>query len=248
MKQSELIRLIKEEIQQQGVGRKYTDDTLEWHDDPNVKYDPNHNFNRPVKINGQVHWISRSVSISLYVYCRNRKGKWCVLANQRGANAQNAQGLWNVTAGYLDYGESAEEAAARETFEETGVKVPLNKIQFMGVNSNPKGNKQDVSIRFAAVLDGVIDQYATDLSGTEPGEVSEAKWIPLSKINKYDWAFGMGMKVIPQAESVIGDLYGRNGNSLNGKIIALKRELSHNPKAMALFNGILRDLTKNSRR
>lgn len=209
---------------------------------------PGEPYNRPVKIDGQLFYISRSITVSLYVYCKNKEGELCVLANQRGQGAQNANMLWNIPAGYLDYGESIEQAAQREAYEETGVVVPLEKIEMMGINSSPGGRRQDVSVRFSAVLDGTIDDYPVDISHCEPGEVADAGWIPLSGIGSKRWAYGQHHKIVPQAETMFGNLdsYNKNGNDLSNMIAELKHELSGNPKAKYLFNKIIKLIKKQN--
>ncbi len=219
--------------------------SVELLDDKNCKpRNPGEPYNRPVKIDGQIFYISRSITVSLYVYCKNSKGELCVLANQRGQGAQNANMLWNIPAGYLDYGESIEQAAQREAYEETGVVVPLNKIEMMGINSRPGGRRQDVAVRFSAVLDGTIDDYPVDISHCEPGEVADAGWIPLSGIRSKKWAYGQHEKILPQAETMFGNLesYNKNGRDLSNMIAELKHELSGNPKAKYLFNKIIKTM------
>lgn len=201
--------------------------------------------NFPVMRNGRVFYVSRSVAVSLYCYCQNSEGEWCVLANQRGPGAPNNRGLWNVPCGYLDYSENAAQAAAREAWEETGVKIPLNKIKMMGTNSNPGGKReeaQNVTIRHAAVLDGTTDQYPLSAANCEPGEVTDIQWIPLSQAANYQWAFGQGHKVIEQAKTSLNYENGEIHNDLPAKINSLKNELKGNPYAEQLFASILQDL------
>jgi ADP-ribose pyrophosphatase YjhB (NUDIX family) len=47
-------------------------------------------------------------------------------------------GSWDLPAGYLDPGESAERGALRETLEESGLRVELRRL--VGVYSSPEGN------------------------------------------------------------------------------------------------------------
>ena len=215
--------------------------------------------NFPIERNGHIYYVSRSIAVSLYCYCRNSAGEWCILANQRGQGAQNANGLWNVPAGYLDYNESAPYAAKRETWEETGVNVPIRKIHMMGMNSGqletdddianrklmPVNGKQDVSVRFAAVLDGTIDRYPVSNANCEPGEVADIKWIPLSKVKGYKWAYGQGDKVLAQARTSLGDYSNPNSyGDLNFMITQLKQEISNNPSALSILDKILKKLGK----
>lgn len=216
-------------------------------DDPKVRSGKDwakYGGNFPVKRNGKIFYVSRSVSVSLYVYCLNSEGEWCVLANKRGPGAERAIGAWNVPCGFLDYNENAEQGAARECWEECGVKVPDDKIRMQGVNSSNLSGAQNVSMRFAAVLDGTINDYPTSSKNCEPGEVDEVSWIPLSKVGNYVWAFGQKTKVIQQAKTSLGYDNGQIKNDLTFKINALKTEIKNNPYAANLFNDILSELAK----
>ena len=138
--------------------------------------------NFPIKRNGRVYWVSRSNTVSLYVYCRDRTGRWCVLASKRGPNASQS-GKWNVVCGFLDYGYSLEETAIKECQEETGVSISPGSLHLIGTNSRRKNDA--VNSCFYAVLDGTIDNYPTDISGCEPAEAPEAKCISFDELDGY---------------------------------------------------------------
>ena len=147
-------------------------------------------FNFPYIVNGNEMWISRSVAVSLFCFARNPEGEWCVLANKRGQGTPDFQGYWNCISGYLDYNENSYEAARRECHEETGINVPLELIHIDSVVSDPLENLQNVSIRHYAIMDGIrTDQTEFSLKDAEYLEVAEVKWIPLSEIDNYNWAF-----------------------------------------------------------
>ena len=235
-------------------------DTVTLHHDPKVRNGAEwakYGGNFPVERNGKIYYVSRSVAVSLYVYCKNKRGEWCVLANQRGNGAQNAKMLWNVSAGYLDYNESAYYAAKRETWEETGVNVPISKIKMVGMNSGkietdddianrkltPVKGRQDVSIRFTAVLDGITDNYPTTNKNSEPGEVADIQWIPLSKVRNYKWAFGQGDKVLQQAKNSLKNNSNKNhADNIKNLIAALKKEINGNKRAMKIFDQLLKGI------
>lgn len=193
--------------------------------------------NFPIKRNGKIYYVSRSVAVSMYAYCKDSRGMWCVLANQRGPGAPNNVGKWNVPCGYLDYGEDALHASIRECFEETGVKIPEDKPKMMGVNSTPNGGSENVSIRFACVLDGTIDDYPTSDANCEPGEVTDIQWIPLSNVKQYQWAFGMWHKVIDQAKTSLSHLLKPNG--IKEYVQFLRNEIRNNPRANILLDKII---------
>lgn len=182
------------------------DDRLELVNDPNT-LDPNGNPKRgnfalrriskknPKKY--EEYWVSRSNIVSVCVYCKAPDGRWCTLANQRGS------GNWNYVHGYLDYGETLEDAAVRECFEETGVKFSKDLLRFNGTDSSRLyGN---VSSRYSAVLPGTTDDYPVSMANAEPGEVLDVAWIPLDEVNKYKWVVPQGKTVIQVFNSLYGD-------------------------------------------
>ena len=149
--------------------------------------------NFPVQHEGKTYWVSRSVAVTCFVFAPI-DGEWCVLANLRGPNTPDFQGYWNCPCGYLDYDETTEEAAVREVYEETGVK--LKNILFFGFNDSPSSNKQNVVFYYYSIL---LETPSVNLNsasrGGEENEVSEIKWIPLNEINCYKWAFDHDIKI-----------------------------------------------------
>lgn len=194
---NKLAKIIREEIENSflkniiddlgGPNTPYKRETVSLVDDPKC-VDPGTGrfFNRPVKINGEVQYLSRSVVVSLKVICKNKYGEWCILANKRGKGTTNS-GRWNTPVGYLDYNEDLKNAAVRECFEETGVKVNPFELVYLGQNSVPSGKKQDVVIYYGAILRGVTDYYKTTNKFAEPDEVEEVRWIPVSQVRDYNW-------------------------------------------------------------
>lgn len=91
-----------------------------------------------------------------FIYYRDPKVAVAVLAGVDGKvllarrNHEPGMGLWTFPSGFVDVGEVVEEAAIRETQEETGVCVRLD--QLMAVRSHP-GNPV-VLIVFAGTITG----------------------------------------------------------------------------------------------
>lgn len=57
------------------------------------------------------------------------------------------KGFWSVPSGFMELGESLPEAAARELFEETNVRLDPEKLQLYGVGSVANGQQVYVSFR-----------------------------------------------------------------------------------------------------
>ena len=143
--------LLKEDIDEWGKRPVYSyDDKLEFIHDDNIK----NGGNFGIKRNGREYWVSRSNCISLYVYCKNSEGEWCILASKRGPKMRNPN-KWNVVCGFLDYGYSLESTAVKECWEETGVKINKSMLRNNGTNSSRTNSP--VSTRFSCVLNGTTD-------------------------------------------------------------------------------------------
>ena len=146
--------------------------------------------NFPFFHRGKQFWYSRSVATTVGVFCKDSEGEWRVLANKRGRGTPDFQGFWNITCGYLEHDVTGEENCQKEIFEETGVFVPIELIKFRSVKTDPSENKQNVSLRYSAFLNGVCDDYETTDIHSEKDEVADIRWIPLSDVSNYEWAFG----------------------------------------------------------
>lgn len=146
--------------------------------------------NFPVEHEGKTYWISRSVAVAGFIFTKDSQGNWLVLANKRGPGCPDNVGKWVCPCGYLDYDETLKTAIIREVYEETGVLVPADKLQFAGIDDVPEG-RQNLTVKFTAYLGS--DSPAVKMLSKEhcePDEVDEVMWIPVAKVGEYDWAFG----------------------------------------------------------
>jgi 8-oxo-dGTP pyrophosphatase MutT (NUDIX family) len=139
-----------------------------------------------------IGWYSRSMASSIFVFCKNENGKWCILASERGEDALDYKGYWNCPCGYLDFDETTVQCARRECFEETGVDLDINGLKFVGYEDDPvTANRQNVTFRF---IDIIWDKKTTDFTfskkNNEGKEVGSIAWIPIENIGNYKWAFG----------------------------------------------------------
>lgn len=99
------------------------------------------------------------------------QGRWLVVKKSYGG----LKGHWSLPAGFVDAGETADEAAVREVKEETGVDAAVCGVA--GIRSGVI--KQDVS-------DTMIIFHMTLLEEKEPeahpGELLDAKWMTAEEL------------------------------------------------------------------
>lgn len=160
---------------------------------------------------GREVWLSRSVAVVAIVTIVHN-GITYVLMGKRGPGCPNEIGKWVMPCGYLDYDETLNDAAIRETFEETGFHVPdyLSRLEEDGVSwidkqlysdwdipvhiksSYTKGTgAQNVTVYFRLELPEIVP-YDTlpKLTISNPQEVTELKWVPLEEVPKLEVGFG----------------------------------------------------------
>ena len=159
-------------------------------------------YNFPFVEDGQTYWRSRSCTTVGYVFCADKEGYLCVLANQRGPGAPTNVGKWNVPCGYIDFADkNGNEGVARETYEETGVKLKPEQFTFDSVSFSEDGDK-NINLRFWVKLAGTIDEYPLSNAANEEGETSDIRWIRLCDVKNYDWAFGHEKTIFKMASHV----------------------------------------------
>ena len=145
--------------------------------------------NFPFWYRGKKYWYSRSCATVLFIFCKNAQNEWCVLANKRGKGTPDFQGYWNVPCGYMEHDVSGEENATKEAYEECGIFIAEEQVKLFNVETSPKANKQNISLRYYAILKECTTDFNLNSEHSEKNEVSDIKWIPLNEIDNYQWAF-----------------------------------------------------------
>ncbi|MHA1771839.1 MAG: NUDIX domain-containing protein [Candidatus Thorarchaeota archaeon] len=95
------------------------------------------------------------------------------------------KGSWVLPGGFIEYGETAEEAAVREVLEETGVSVKLRDI--LGVYSAPERDPRKHVLTVVFV--------AERIKGEPVGgdDAAEAKWFKIKETETMDLGFDHGL-------------------------------------------------------
>ncbi len=94
------------------------------------------------------------------------------------------RGLWSPPGGSLELGETVEQAAARETLEETGVQVrPRGVVDVRSVIREDPGSR----VRWHYVLIAVLCDWVSG-EPVPATDAENARFIPLAELGEYDLA------------------------------------------------------------
>ncbi len=163
--------------------------------------------NFAVKVNGKEYWISRSVAVACFIF-KEKDGKLYALIEKRGKGAADFQNHWCCVCGYVDYDETVEETCQRETKEECGFTLDINKLHFMKINSSPSENHQNITIHYVYFADSNEDFNRSKAIGGEKDEIADVKWYEIGKVDgkdlkvdiysmmAMDWAFSHERRII----------------------------------------------------
>jgi 8-oxo-dGTP diphosphatase len=86
----------------------------------------------------------------------------------------HGEGTWTMPGGKLHFGESFEQAAAREVAEETGLRI--SGIELVSVTNDVSGDAHFVTIGF------LCDKFQGEPKVMEPDEITRWEWFALDKI------------------------------------------------------------------
>ena len=113
-------------------------------------------------------YTNRGVTVNSLIINENK-----IVLIERGVNPY--KGYWGLPGGYVGWDESAEEAAIRETKEETGLQI--KNLIFICVNTNPQRHpKQAINIAYLST------KFSGDFSPSD--DAAKAKWFSLDELPK----------------------------------------------------------------
>lgn len=139
--------------------------------------------NFPVKVDGKEYWISRSVAVCTFVF-KIKGNELFTLVQRRGKGAADEQGKLCASSGYLEWSEQLCDASVRELQEECGFIANKDRLQFMGINSDPNEAHQNITVRYVYFAKKNEDFDLKKAIGGEKDEVSEVKWFKVGEFNK----------------------------------------------------------------
>lgn len=116
------------------------------------------------------------------IWIMNEKGE--ILVQKRSANKKQAPNKWGITAGHVDAGQEPSDVVIREVFEEIGLELTKEEIEFLFVAkkhkkfSDTQYNNNFQYIYFAKT-NKKIEEYVI-----QEEELSELKYISIEELEK----------------------------------------------------------------
>jgi ADP-ribose pyrophosphatase YjhB (NUDIX family) len=125
----------------------------------------------------KIHYRNPAILVSCIAYLGDR-----ILMCRRAL--EPSRGLWTIPAGFMEENETIEQAATRETMEETGVVVEPERLDFYAVLSLPRMNEVYLTLRTELTV------APTLVPGAEALDVA---MIAENDLAAEDWAFASPM-------------------------------------------------------
>lgn len=97
-----------------------------------------------------------------------------------------AAGTWSVPGGHVNPGETLHEAVVRETAEETGLEVVVER--FLGWNEHIETAEPSSHL---VILDFLVDLFDPDAVPVAGDDAHEARWVPLEDVGELRLAPGL---------------------------------------------------------
>lgn len=88
----------------------------------------------------------------------------------------SGEGTWTMPGGKMEFGESFEGAAARETLEETGIIIDENRLKFISLSDDKTEKAHFVTIGF------LYESEDGEPRVMEPEEITEWGWFALDSL------------------------------------------------------------------
>jgi 8-oxo-dGTP diphosphatase len=102
----------------------------------------------------------------------NERDEWLVVKKKYGG----LKGAWSLPAGFVDKGETVDQAAAREVLEETGIIADVKKV--IGVRTGVIGSEISDNMIIFALTCKQTDQMLK----VQEKEIEEAKWMSVEAL------------------------------------------------------------------
>jgi 8-oxo-dGTP diphosphatase len=94
----------------------------------------------------------------------------------KASSELHGEGTWTMPGGKMHFGETLEEGIARETLEETGIKINQDKLKFISLTNDRVSDAHFVTIGF------LCENFEGEPRVMEPDEITEWRWFGLNTL------------------------------------------------------------------
>lgn len=115
--------------------------------------------------------------IHVGIWIMNEKGE--LLFQKRSHNKKVNPNKWTRTGGHVDAEETPLLGIQRETEEEIGVKIPIEKIELINIKKQPKERGSNFTYNYFALVSYKIEEYTM-----QKEEVVDLKYITIEEMEK----------------------------------------------------------------
>jgi 8-oxo-dGTP diphosphatase len=95
---------------------------------------------------------------------------------EKAGSELHGEGTWTIPGGKMHFGESFEDAAAREVLEETGIRVNRDRLRFISVSNDKVEDAHFVTLGF------LCEEFDGEARTMEPDEITEWRWFLLDRL------------------------------------------------------------------
>ncbi len=96
----------------------------------------------------------------------------------KASSELHGEGTWTMPGGKLDFGEKLRDAACREVFEETGLRVDCDNLNLISLTNNI------VSDAHFVTLGWLCEKFSGSPQVKEPDEITKWRWFELGDLPK----------------------------------------------------------------
>lgn len=157
-------------------------------------------------------WHSRSMATTCIIMAKEGKHTF-FLVEKRGPGCPDNIGKYVFPCGYLSWDETLKQAAIREVYEETGLPLNENNLEFIGYEDKVTANRQNVTMRFLAkvpvsileegLFTGLINPN-TAKRGGEEGECESLHLVDINWIRDHASEFAFGHEYLAEEAYRLG--------------------------------------------
>lgn len=124
--------------------------------------------------------VHAGVALRLLRYNPETNGNEVLLLLRSAERATHGAGTWGLPGGWIDYGQSPQEAAVREAMEEIGLTLKVRDAELSGAGANAY---DDLDMHVICLAYDFTDFDDLEIKNMEPEKHTAVEWVPLEKLS-----------------------------------------------------------------